>query len=68
LVKQLDADGLSPTLAAWYYYDDADEWRLLIASPALDTMLPKSEALAFKRVAEHLRRGVPLAWECPTSN
>lgn len=61
LVKQLDADGLSPTLGAWYYYDDADEWRLLIASPVLDKLLPRNEALAYKRVAESIKSAGPLS-------
>jgi hypothetical protein len=52
LIKGLDADGLSPNFAVWYYYDDADEWRLLIASPAFDALLPKQESLAYRKVAE----------------
>lgn len=52
LIKKLDADGFSPNLAIWYYYDDAGEWRLLIAGPAFDALLPKQEALAYRKVAE----------------
>ena len=31
LITKLDETGTSPTFAAWYYYADADDWRLLIA-------------------------------------
>lgn len=52
LIKKLDADGFSPSAAIWYYYDDAEEWRLLIAGPAFDALLPKQESLAYRKVAE----------------
>ena len=50
LVQKLDSTGESPSFAAWYYYADAEEWRLIIASPSLDTLLPKQEAIAYQRV------------------
>lgn len=52
LVRKLDADGFSPSLVVWYYYDDAGEWRLLIAGHAFDALLPKQESLAYRKVAE----------------
>lgn len=52
LVHTLDATGDSPTLAAWYFYDDVEEWRLLIASPSFDKCLPKQEPLAYQKIAE----------------
>ena len=52
LIQKLDADGRAPTLAAWYYYDDADEWRLLIAGSTFDALLPKQEAVAYKYLVE----------------
>jgi len=36
----------------WYFYEDADEWRLLIAGPELDKLLPKNEALAYQKISE----------------
>ena len=54
LVQKLDAEGNSPSLTAWYYYDDADEWRLLIASPAFDALLPKQELVAYRKLVEAL--------------
>lgn len=54
LVQKLDKRDTPPTFAAWYYYDDADEWRLLVASPALDALLPKQEAVAYRKVIEAL--------------
>ena len=52
LVQKLDAEENPPTLAAWYYYDDADEWRLLIAGPTFDALLPKHEHIAYKKLVE----------------
>jgi len=39
-------------VAIWYFYDDADEWRLLLAGPAFDALLPKQEAIAYRKLAE----------------
>ena len=52
LIRKLDELGISPTSAVWFYYEDADEWRLLIASPALDQFLPKQEAVAYEKLIE----------------
>jgi hypothetical protein len=52
LIEKLDADGNSPSLAAWYFYDDVDEWRLLIAGPTYDALLPKQEAIAYRILFE----------------
>ena len=52
LVKNLDATGAAPTFAMWYFYDDAGEWRLVLAGPAFDALLPKQEAVAYRRLAE----------------
>lgn len=61
LVKKLDETATPTTFAAWYYYDDADEWRLLIASTALDTLLPKQEAVAYRKVIDALSALSPAA-------
>lgn len=47
LVRTLDKAGNNPSVAMWYYYPDSDEWRLLIAGPAFDALLPKEEARAY---------------------
>jgi len=54
LVKQLDQNGASPTLAVWYFYDDAEEWRLILAGSFFDTLLPKQEPLAYRKVVDAL--------------
>lgn len=54
LVRRLDAANLKPKFAAWYLYEDANEWRLLIASVALDPLLPKQEPLAYRKVVDVL--------------
>lgn len=59
LIQKLDEVGPPPTFAAWYYYDDADEWRFLVASPALDILLPKQEAVAYRKVIEALSSSSP---------
>lgn len=52
LLKQLDSLHYQPSLAVWYYYDDADEWRLIIVGKKFDQYLPKQEFLAYKIIAE----------------
>ena len=52
LILQLDSNGDAPTLAVWYLYEDADEWRLLVGGPPFDKLLPKQEALAYQKIAE----------------
>ena len=52
LIKKLDVDGAAPTLAVWYYYDDVAEWRLIIAGPAFDALLPKQEPVAYRKIVE----------------
>ena len=61
LVQKLDAAGECPSFVAWYYYADADEWRLIVASPSLDTLLPKQEAIAYQRVIAALSASDPVA-------
>lgn len=51
LIKQLDKQGDNPTNVLWYFYSDAEEWRLLIAGPTFDKLLPKSEDEAYQRLA-----------------
>lgn len=52
LTKKLDAGGDAPSLVAWYYYDDAENWRLLIAGPTFDCLLPKDEHIAYRKLVE----------------
>jgi len=54
LVKSLDTAGAAPTLAVWYFYDDASEWRLLLAGPFFDARLPSQEPIAYSKVVEAL--------------
>lgn len=53
LVGSLDAQGDQPSAAVWYYFPDAEEWRLLIAGPRFDALLPKE---AYGRVVEALNK------------
>jgi methionine salvage enolase-phosphatase E1 len=52
LVKALDDQGDSPTNVLWYFFSDAAEWRLLLAGPQFDGLLPKDEAQAYQRIAD----------------
>ena len=54
LVKKLDSAGTPPKVAMWYFYDDAQEWRLILAIPEFDSLLPQKEAVAYQRVAKAL--------------
>lgn len=56
LVEQLDSEAHAPKLAVWYYYDDVDEWRLLVAGPHFDELLPKQEALAYRQLVDAMGR------------
>jgi hypothetical protein len=55
LVEELDRSGTGPTNVLWYYFSDADEWRLLLAGPAFDKLLPKDEARAYQALARAIR-------------
>lgn len=54
LVKNLDQSKNNPSLVVWYFYEDADEWRLLIAGQTFDQLLPKKEALAYQTISESI--------------
>ncbi|MFT6341007.1 MAG: hypothetical protein ACJAUN_001648 [Alcanivorax sp.] len=56
LVRSLDSAGESPGLVAWYYYEDAGDWRLILAGKCFDKFLPKQEALAYQRVSEAISK------------
>ena len=56
LMRSLDSQGDKPSAAVWHYFPDADEWRLLIAGPSFDALLPNEEARAYQRVAETLSK------------
>jgi hypothetical protein len=52
-LEKLDAEGTRPTLVAWYYYDDVDQWRLLVAGPSFDKLLSsEKEAIAYGKLVE----------------
>lgn len=52
LIKQLDSSGYQPSVAVWYYYGDADEWRLILVGEKFDQHLPKQELLAYQAIAK----------------
>jgi hypothetical protein len=52
LIEQLDSSEYLPSLAVWYYYDDVDEWRLIIAGQKFDEYLPKQEPKIYRVIAE----------------
>lgn len=60
LVQQLDLEGMPPSLALWYFYNDAAEWRLLIAGSEFDALLPKQESVAYQKLVKSMSN-VPLS-------
>ena len=56
LVKILESQGDKPSTIIWYYFPDADEWRLLLAGPSFDALLPNQESRAYQKVAEALSK------------
>ena len=51
LVKQLDKQGDTPSNVLWYFFSDAEVWRLLVAGRPFDSLLPKDESRAYQKVA-----------------
>ena len=56
LVKCLEGQGDNPSSVVWYYFSDADEWRLLLAGSSFDALLPGDESRAYQKVAEALTK------------
>jgi hypothetical protein len=56
LVNVLETQGDKPSSVVWYYFPDAGEWRLLIAGPSFDALLPKEESRAYQKIAEALNK------------
>ena len=54
LIQRLDSQDFSPSFAVWYYYQDAQDWRLLLGGQGIDGLLPKQEALAYQKISESL--------------
>jgi hypothetical protein len=54
LIKGLESQGDKPSMAVWHYFPDAGEWRFLIAGTSFDSLLPKDEPHAYRKVAEAL--------------
>jgi len=51
LVKELDKQGDTPSNVLWYFFSDAEVWRLLVAGRAFDSLLPKDESQAYQKIA-----------------
>lgn len=51
LVKTLEGQGDKPSSVVWYYFADDGEWRLLIAGPSFDAVLPEEESRAYQKIA-----------------
>jgi hypothetical protein len=56
LVECLEDQGNKLAAVVWYYFPDADEWRLLLAGPTFDALLPKEQFQAYELVAEALNK------------
>jgi hypothetical protein len=51
LVEELDKQGDPPSNVLWYFFSDAEEWRLLVAGHTFDRLLPKDEGQAYQEIA-----------------
>ncbi|MFT3746282.1 MAG: hypothetical protein QM785_18565 [Pyrinomonadaceae bacterium] len=60
LVKKLDERNAGLSFAAWYYYDDVEDWRLLLAGSELDRLLKQNESIAYHLIFEEMTK-LPLA-------
>jgi len=56
LVEELDNAGDSPSNVLWYFFADAEEWRLVVAGPPFDLLLPKDENEAYLKVAKAITK------------
>lgn len=56
LIKTLDSRGDAPTAVVWYYLADAEAWRLLVAGPTFDSLLPKDAPRAYLKIVEALNQ------------
>ena len=56
LVTGLEDQGDKPSVVVWYYFPDAQEWRLLIGGPTFDALLPNQESLAYQKIVEALNK------------
>lgn len=56
LVEELDKQGDSPSNVLWYFFSDADEWRLLVAGKTFDPLLPKEELRAYLELGKAIRK------------
>ena len=68
LVRNLDTSNAAPTFVAWYFYEDADEWRLLIAGPEFDHLLPKTKLWRTKRFQRQFLQQTCSRYRFPSSS
>ena len=63
LVSKLDEEGFPLDAALWLYLSDLNEWRLMIASPWVDSKGPKATYARIDQVLQELRPeiGIPFA-------
>lgn len=52
LVQQLETDGIKPSHVLWYFFENTDDWKLLLAGKYFDSLLPKQEASAYLAVVK----------------
>ncbi len=59
LIEILDADGASPSLAAWYYYEDGESWQLVLAGAFFDNLLGVhgGQSQAYRKVVDAFAKG-----------
>ena len=58
LLRELDAEGLRVPATFWYYYSEPDEWKLVIASPLVDSQGPIA---VYRRIGDVVRGSLKTA-------
>ena len=61
LIKKLDASGFPVTAAFWYYFPEAEQWRLVIASPTVESGGRHAAYTEIHRIQRRGLRAAPLS-------
>lgn len=52
----LDAGKYKPSMVIWHFFVDENRWRLLLAGPSFDKLLPKEQFQGYMKISEALAK------------
>jgi hypothetical protein len=55
LIQKFDSEEISVNFAAWYFYHDASEWKLILSGNSFDKLLPRGEIPAYGIVVDAIK-------------